>query len=224
MPDAPESGDSSTKPAEEVDNTTETASQFSLADDLLLLEKLNLLHFISVRMQGGKHPKPAIEALLKRHMDFADEEGIQGPYVVRLICTVMFVFVCASLFWGFLWIIASSLELNYFVRLLSTGISTLIAALAGVAIFYPSSAPDEKKLKEAINKRLEKLRKQLKKESAETDSEKDTQTNADELKQTETKKNIPEQPLDNYDDLAASSNLSDEKAKLALEGTENFEP
>lgn len=224
LPDAPQSGGASLTPDSETATAAETAPQYSLAEDLLLLEKLNLLSVISVRMQGGRHPKPAIEAVLKRRMTFSDEEGIQGPYLVRLICTLMFIFVASSLFWAVLWLIAASFELNYLVRLLSTGISTVIAAMAGVAIFYPSSAPDEKKLKEAINKRLEELRQQLKKENGETAGENDAPTTTDELKQTKTKTNIPEQPLDNYDDLAASSNLSDEKAKLALEGTENFEP
>jgi len=222
LSESPEGVDSSIKPAGGTDDAAEIAPQFSLAEDLLLLEKLNLLSAISVRMQGGRHPKPAIEAVLKRRMQFSDEDGIQGPYLVRLICTVMFVFVCASLFWAFLWLIASSLELNYFIRLLSTGISTVIAAMAGVAIFYPSSLPDEKKLKEAIKKRLEELREQLKKENGEADSENEAPTDTDGLKQTET--NIPEKPLANYDDLAAGSKVNEDAAKLALEGTENFEP
>lgn len=196
--------------------------QFNLAEDILKLEKLNLLHAVSLRMQGGRHPKSEIESLLKRRMDFSNEEAIQGPYLVRLICTLMFIFVCSSLFWGILWLIASALELNYFVRLLSTGISTLVAAMAGVAIFHPSSSPDEKKLKEAINRRLEDLRDQLKKENGANDEIQET-TSTDELKHEKEKKDSPKESLADFDDLAAKSSDSDEINRLALEGTENIE-
>jgi len=132
----------------------------SLADDFLKLEQLNLIRAVTIRMQGGRHPSREIEGLLQRRMNFPREE-LQGPYVVRLICTIMMVFVAATICWGILWALSNILELSYFQRLVSTGIATLFAALAGVAIFHPSSIPDEKALADAIEARMNELRKEL---------------------------------------------------------------
>ncbi len=140
--------------------TTPEAPSPSLADDFLKLEQLNLLRAVTIRMQGGRHPSREIEGLLQRRMNFSREE-LQGPYVVRLICTIMMVFIAASLFWGILWTIGSILEMSYFLRLISTGIATLFAAVAGIAIFHPSSIPDEKSLIDAIEARMNELRKEL---------------------------------------------------------------
>jgi hypothetical protein len=132
----------------------------SLADDFLKLEQLNLMRAVTIRMQGGRHPSREIEGLLQRRMNFSREE-LQGPYVVRLICTIMMIFLAATICWGILWALSSILELSYFLRLISTGIATLFAALAGVAIFHPSSIPDEKALSDAIEARMNELRKEL---------------------------------------------------------------
>jgi hypothetical protein len=150
--------DAETTKAEEKEK--QEAPPPSLADDFLKLEQLNLLRTVTIRMQGGRHPSREIEGLLQRRMNFSSEE-LQGPYVTRLICTIMMIFVAATIVWGILWAVSNIFELSYFLRLISTGIATLIAALAGVAIFHPSSIPDEKALSEAIETRMNELRKEL---------------------------------------------------------------
>jgi hypothetical protein len=101
-----------------------SADTDNLADDLLHLEKLNLMRAVMIRLQGGRHPDAAIDALLERRMTFS-AESFQGPYIVRLLCTVMMIFLFLLLAWGILWFVASAFELNYFLRLLSAGVSTL---------------------------------------------------------------------------------------------------
>jgi len=157
--------------AETDGNKTEEKPQApppSLAEDFLRLEQINLLRAVILRMQGGRHPSREIEGLLQRRMNFSREE-LQGPYVVRLICTIMMIFIAATVFWGILWAISSILELSYFLRLISTGIATLFAALAGVAIFHPSSIPDEQSMTSAIEKRMDELRQELSEQKQQPD-------------------------------------------------------
>ncbi len=129
----------------------------SIADDLLQLEKLNLMRAVMLRLQGGRHPNAEIDALLQRRLDLRPED-FQGPYAVRLICTLMMIFLICIIMWGIIWLIGTAMEWGYFIRLMSTGIATLLAAGAGVAIFHPASVPDEKQVKETIARRLAELK------------------------------------------------------------------
>lgn len=147
-----------------VNNTEASQPQepesFDLADDILQLEKLNLMRAVMLRLQGGKHPTGKVDALLKRRMTFP-EQNFQGPYAVRLACTLMMIFVMVGILWAVLWGLAVHFEFSYFIRVVSTGFATVIAAIAGVAVFHPSSIPDEKLVRAAIKGRLEDLNKQL---------------------------------------------------------------
>ncbi|MEW6708508.1 MAG: hypothetical protein AB1403_01690 [Candidatus Riflebacteria bacterium] len=163
--------------AEKLDNqTTEepalapepAASEPDLASDVDALKRLNLLKAVLVRMNGGRHPVAEVDALLRRRMNFSRQD-FQGPYVIRLFTTWMMIFIVATLFWSVLWILSSGFEINYFLRILSTGMATLVAAMAGVAIFHPSSLPDESLLKQAIDDRFKELKAQLG-ENAEDDA------------------------------------------------------
>ena len=131
----------------------------TLADDLAQLEKLNLMRAIMLRMQGGRHPNAQVDALLKRRLDFKTED-FQGPYAIRLICTLMMIFLICMIMWGLIWLLATAFELNAFSQLMSIGIATLMAAAAGVAIFHPASLPDEKLVKEVVTRRMAELKDQ----------------------------------------------------------------
>ena len=141
-------------------NVEEPVKDPTLAEDYLRLEQINLLRAVIVRMQGGRHPDKAIEALLQRRLNFSREE-FQGPYAIRLVCSLMMVFVVSTLAWAIVWAVGSAMNLSYFLRLVSTGLATLFAAMTGVAIFHSSSIPEEKSLIEAIEVRLGELRKEL---------------------------------------------------------------
>lgn len=202
---------------------TSALQSFDLADDILQLEKLNLMRAVMLRLQGGRHPNAEVDALLKRRMNL-HVESFQGPYAVRLVCTLLMVFVLATVLWVVLWLFATSLELNYFVSLLSTGFATLIAAMAGVAVFHPSSVPDEKLVRAEINQRLEELRGELQKKSV-AEVAGDTFSMAANInKQTET--DIDKPGLADAKVLAGES--SPEKpgdgtsVNLALDGTDDF--
>lgn len=141
----------------------------TLAEDYAELKKLHLLKAVMIRQKAGRHPSAEIDALLKRRMNFKNED-FQGPYVVRLISTLLMIFVFAAVFWSVLWILSSGFKLHYFIRLLSTGMATLVAAVAGIAIFYPSSLPDEKILKKAIDLKMKELGNELEPEKQEQKS------------------------------------------------------
>ncbi|MFZ5952258.1 MAG: hypothetical protein ACOYXC_16260 [Candidatus Rifleibacteriota bacterium] len=155
--------------AEKLDNQTTVdpaptpepaVSEPDLAADVDALKRLNLLKAVLVRMNGGRHPVAEVDALLRRRMNFSRHD-FQGPYLIRLFSTWMMIFIVATLFWSVLWILSSGFELNYFVRILSTGMATLVAAMAGIAIFHPSSLPDESLLRQAIDDRLKELKVQI---------------------------------------------------------------
>ncbi|NLF96182.1 MAG: hypothetical protein GX569_05535 [Candidatus Riflebacteria bacterium] len=187
----------------------------SLADDFLKLEQLNLIRAVTIRMQGGRHPSREIEGLLQRRMNFPREE-LQGPYVVRLICTIMMVFVAATICWGILWAFSNILELSYFQRLVSTGIATLFAALAGVAIFHPSSIPDEKTLADAIEARMNELRKELGKNEQPTTNQANTDKESPNNKEN-TETQVSEQPV------ATNDKAAETDTGAQAETTENTE-
>lgn len=153
QPGSPDNQAAAAAPAE----TPAPETKISLEDDLAQLDKLNLLRAVLLRLQGGRHPNAEIDALLKRRLDLRAED-FQGPYAVRLICTVMMIFLICIIFWGVIWLFSTAFQLNYFVRLMSAGIATLLAAAAGIAIFHPASIPDEKQVKEAISRRLAELK------------------------------------------------------------------
>ncbi len=145
------------KEAEKKPETEQKVAPPSLADDLVQLEKLNLMRAVMLRLQGGRHPNAEIDSLLQRRLDLRPED-FQGPYAIRLICTLMMIFLLGVIMWGIIWLIGTAMEWSYFLRLISTGIATLLAAGAGVAIFHPASVPDEKQVKETIARRLAELK------------------------------------------------------------------
>lgn len=151
------SGDAVAKEAEKKPESEQAVASPSAADDLLQLEKLNLMRAVMLRLQGGRHPNAQIDELLRRRLDLRPED-FQGPYAIRLICTLMMIFLICIIMWGLIWLIGTAMEWNYFIRLMSTGLATLLAAGAGVAVFHPASVPDEKQVKETIARRLAELK------------------------------------------------------------------
>lgn len=143
--------------AETKSETEQKAAPPSLADDLMQLEKLNLMRAVMLRLQGGRHPNAEIDALLQRRLDLRPE-SFQGPYAIRLICSLMMIFLICIIMWGIIWLLGTAMEWSSFVRLMSTGIATLLAAAAGIAVFHPASVPDEKQVKETIARRLAELK------------------------------------------------------------------
>ena len=143
--------------AETKSETEQKAAPPSLADDLMQLEKLNLMRAVMLRLQGGRHPNAEIDALLQRRLDLRPE-SFQGPYAIRLICSLMMIFLMCVIMWGLIWLLGTAMEWSGFIRLMSTGIATLLAAAAGIAVFHPASVPDEKQVKETIARRLAELK------------------------------------------------------------------
>lgn len=156
----------------EVTETSDPGSESraTLLDDYAMLERINILKAVMIRMKGGRHPSDQIESLLKRRMNFSGED-FQGPYVVRLVSTLMMIFIFSALLWAFLWILASGFGLNYFIKILSTGMATVVAAIAGVALFHPSSLPDEEQLKKAIEQRLKEIQAEVRELNGEEEIE-----------------------------------------------------
>lgn len=179
--------------------------------DYATLSGINVLKAVLIKMQGGRHPSAQIDALLQRRMNFA-RDSFQGPYLTRLASTLMMIFVAATLIWAVLWILAGGFGLNYFLRLLSTGLATLVAALFGIAVFHPSAGPDEALLKEAIAEKMNELR-ALIPESETIADEEDNSTLVD--------ANIEEQ---NRVKSAPASTLNSDALSQMPSGLENMKP
>jgi low affinity Fe/Cu permease len=148
---AAKDAENETAPAED------TVKEPSLGEDLAMLDQINVLKAVLIRMKGGRHPSPQIDALLKRRLDFSGE-SFQGPYIVRLASTLMMIFVLSVLLWSILWVLASGFQMSDFLRVLSVSMATMIAAIFGIAVFHPSSLPDENQLKKAIDQRLKEMK------------------------------------------------------------------
>jgi hypothetical protein len=167
-PETPDSKDSGA--GEEKEAALETSEpprgpeKPDLDTDLQQLESMNLRQAIIVKMKGGRHPDSKTDELLARHFNFSSDD-FQGPYVVRLICTILMIFAVCAILWGVLWLLASGFGLTYFTRLISTGMATLLAAVGGIAIFHPSSIPDENVINHVIEKKLTELRRQVSSQS-----------------------------------------------------------
>ncbi|PKL42600.1 MAG: hypothetical protein CVV41_13710 [Candidatus Riflebacteria bacterium HGW-Riflebacteria-1] len=165
IPTATETTDKAATPV------AETIAIPTLAEDVAKLEQIDRLRAVVLRMQGGRHPNREIEDLLQRRLNLPLEE-FQGPYVTRLVVTLMMVFIASTAIWAILWAIGNAMELNFVLNMVSTGMATLVAAIAGVAVFHPASVPDEKKLIAAIEAHMNELRMELgKSESAGNTSE-----------------------------------------------------
>jgi low affinity Fe/Cu permease len=147
--------------AKDTENETapaeDTVKEPSLGEDLAMLDQINVLKAVLIRMKGGRHPSPQIDALLKRRLDFSGE-SFQGPYIVRLASTLMMIFVLSVILWAILWVLASGFQMSDFLRVLSVSMATMIAAIFGIAVFHPSSLPDENQLKKAIDQRLKEMK------------------------------------------------------------------
>lgn len=148
---AAKDAENETAPAED------TVKEPSLGEDLAMLDQINVLKAVLIRMKGGRHPSPQIDALLKRRLDFSGE-SFQGPYIVRLASTLMMIFVLSVIIWAILWVLASGFQMSDFLRVLSVSMATMIAAIFGIAVFHPSSLPDENQLKKAIDQRLKEMK------------------------------------------------------------------
>ncbi len=129
----------------------------TLAEDLEVLNKINILSALMRQKKTGFHPKKNIDALLKRRMNIPDSE-VGGPIVVRLVATFMFIFITSALFWMLLWLLGTSMGWTTFTRTASIALSTVVMATFGIAVFQPMIFIDEVRLKAAIEKRMVELR------------------------------------------------------------------
>lgn len=91
-----------------------------------------------LRLQGGRHPNAEIDALLQRRLDLRPE-SFQG-----LLCHQAYMqpdddFSDMYHHVGIIWLLGTAMEWSGFVRLMSTGIATLLAAATGIAVFHPAS-------------------------------------------------------------------------------------
>jgi hypothetical protein len=130
---------------------------FDIDADLETLRKIDISKAILIKSQrGGKHPDKKIDGLLNRYMKFTPDE-IEGPYLVRVLSTIMFIFIVSALSWLLIWVMGNVAGWSVFIRLLSIAMSTFVIAMFGVAIFNPMSLLNENDLQNKIKIRLEEL-------------------------------------------------------------------
>lgn len=136
----------------------------SLKEDMETLKKIHLLSVVSFYLKYGFYPSRAINELLKRRMQL-DYREFEGPFVIRIVVMVFTIFFIFTLLWGVLWLTIYPFNVPYFLHSVSTFLASLCATLVGVFVFQPLLIIDEKKLKQAINERMEKLQFELESES-----------------------------------------------------------
>ncbi len=130
---------------------------FDIDQDLETLRKIDISKAILIKTQrGGKHPDKKTDRLLDRYMQLGNEE-IEGPYLIRVLSTIMFVFIVSALSWLLIWLLGAVAGWSVFLRFLSIAMSTFVIAMFGVAVFNPMSLVNEPELQRKIKLRLEEL-------------------------------------------------------------------
>ena len=120
----------------------------SLEEDLARLEAMNWFQASVIRIRRGSHPDPEIEALLARRLDLP-RDRFQGPIAIRYLSTLAWVVTFCSGAWVALWAVGTALGFTEFVWALSGAMTTLTAALLGLAVSQPIVFVDEKGLETA---------------------------------------------------------------------------
>lgn len=133
----------------------------SLKDDYELLKNMNLLRNIMVRAQYGRFPDKKIDALLKRRMDI-DESKFQGPRIVRIIISIIALFLFCTILYLIIFLVSKGLNLPDVATTASLVISLFFFSGLGFVIFNNLSVPDENKLKVLIKERMTELEVELK--------------------------------------------------------------
>lgn len=139
---------------------SEPVAEPTLEEDYAALKEMNLLRNVMVRLQYGKYPDARIDGILKRRMEL-DESKFQGPQIVRIIVSILALFLSCTLFFIFVWLAAKGLGFDNFAKTASVIISLFFFSGFGFVIFNSLSVPDEKKLKKAISERMAELENML---------------------------------------------------------------
>jgi hypothetical protein len=141
---------------DEIEDKVEISPEALLAQDLDVLREINVFHAVLLQMNKGKHGNKEIDEILRRRIGLKTKD-FSGPYLLRVAISLLVVLIVSTITWCLIWVLASALGLNLFIRLLSIAMSTFVIAMFGVAIFNPSHAIDEKKLHNAVKGRLREL-------------------------------------------------------------------
>lgn len=120
----------------------------TLEEDLARLEAMNWFQASVIRIRRGTHPDPETEALLARRLDLP-RDRFQGPIAIRYLSTLAWVVTFCSGSWVALWVVGTALGFTEFVWALSGSMTTLTAALLGLAVSQPIVFVDEKGLETA---------------------------------------------------------------------------
>ena len=153
----------SNKSKVDLNNKEQSEEEPSLKEDYEALKEMNLLRNVMVRLQYGRFPDSKIDGILKRRMNL-DERAFQGPYIIRGFISVLFLFLVCSLVYVVIWLSSKWLGLSGVAETASMFISLFFFCGIGFVIFNSLSAPDEKKLKIAINERMAELEKEFRNE------------------------------------------------------------
>ena len=118
--------------------------------------EINVFRAVLLQMNRGKHRNSEIDQILRRRIALKVDD-YSGPYLLRVAISILVILIVSTIVWCLIWVVASALGLNLFIRFLSIAMSTFVIAMFGIAVFNPSHAIDENKLQNAVRGRLREL-------------------------------------------------------------------
>lgn len=134
----------------EIDSTAVPEPKvYALDEDYEKLCKINVFQAMILKFQKGRHPSKEIDELLDRRIKLSQGD-FEGPFVVRVISSIIMISLSGLFAWIFIWSLGIYLGEKLFLFELSASMATMICALIGVVFFQPTHLIDEKDLKKAV--------------------------------------------------------------------------
>lgn len=144
----------------QVNGLTEKNSPEEIPDDMEDFKKLldlNLLKEATLKIQLKKHPNKKIDDLLERRLNLKSKD-FTGPFAIRVVASILIIFLTSIVIWSGIWVIGIALELNYFYKIMSTIISIILVSAMAITIFQPLPIIDENRLLKHITEEMKKLK------------------------------------------------------------------
>jgi hypothetical protein len=150
----------------------EDTKDYSLEEDYDALLALNLNKEAAIKLQLHKHPDPQIDALLERRIDLKDPKLTLNPFGIRILSSMIIIFLLGILIWAMIWLFGSILGLSTLAKSLSSLLAVIVISGMSISIFQPLPLIDESLFNNHLINEMNKIRKIIEKDEK---SEKSTQ-------------------------------------------------
>jgi hypothetical protein len=136
----------------------EETKSYSLDDDYDWLLSLNLPKEAAIKLQFGKHPDSAINALLERRIDLNAPKTTINPFGIRILSSMIVIFLLGILIWAMIWLFGTILGLSTLIKSLSSLLAVLVISGMSISIFQPLPLIDEKEFNNHLINQMNKIR------------------------------------------------------------------